>query len=71
MGEFFSLIMVIEKGSVLYLHNQKQVMKWKTERTGCFFKAGCVTLSNEEKGDGPDAYGEVEFQKLYVVHKKG
>ncbi len=70
MGEFFSLIMVIEKGSILYLHNQKQVMKWKTERKACYFKAGCYTLSNAEKGDSPDAFGEVEIQRLYVVHKK-
>jgi len=70
MGERFSFIMVIEKGSILYLHEGKQLMKWEIEKKNCYFKAGCNTLSNPEKGDRPDSYGEVEIEKLYVVHKK-
>lgn len=36
---------------------------------GCYFKAGVYTQSNPDKGDEPDAYGEVEISDLVVTHE--
>ncbi|MCA9661336.1 MAG: polysaccharide lyase family 7 protein, partial [Myxococcales bacterium] len=38
------------------------------DASGCYFKAGVYTQSNPDKGDSPDAYGEVEVTALTVVH---
>jgi poly(beta-D-mannuronate) lyase len=35
---------------------------------GCYFKAGAYTQSNPERGDDPDAYGEVVIHDLSVTH---
>jgi poly(beta-D-mannuronate) lyase len=39
------------------------------DAVGCYFKAGVYTQSNVEKGDAPDAYGEVVVQDLVVTHE--
>ena len=44
-------------------------MDWEVDTTGCYFKAGCYTQSNESKGDKPESYGEVVIYKLVVEHK--
>ncbi len=44
-------------------------MNWKVSRRGCYFKAGCYTQSNLEKGDAAESYGEVVIYQLDVEHK--
>jgi hypothetical protein len=39
------------------------------DATGCYFKAGVYTQSNVEKGDAPEAYGEVVISELVVTHE--
>ncbi|MFZ5829614.1 MAG: polysaccharide lyase family 7 protein [Planctomycetota bacterium] len=46
-----------------------QKLDWKVARKGCYFKTGCYTQSNVEKGDAADAYGEVVVYRLAVEHK--
>jgi len=36
---------------------------------GCYFKAGAYTQSNPERGDAPDAYGEVVIHELSLTHE--
>lgn len=39
-------------------------MDWPVARKGCYFKAGCYTQSNPQKGDNPADYGEVVIFQL-------
>ncbi len=67
LGTFFELKIVAGQGHVLAFYNGVQKMDWEVSRKGCFFKAGCYTQSNVEKGDAADAYGEVAIRKLGVT----
>jgi hypothetical protein len=44
-------------------------LTWKVERDGCYFKAGCYTQSNPQRGDDRDSYGEVVIYRLAVRHE--
>ncbi len=69
LGTFFKVMIIADNGRIRALHEGTVVMEWPIERDGLYFKAGCYTQSNVEKGDGPDDYAEVEIQALYVTHK--
>lgn len=69
LGSFFNLMIIADSGRIRALYERKQIMEWKIEREGLYFKAGCYLQSNPEKGDQPDAFGEVEIRKLFVTHK--
>lgn len=69
LGTFFNLMIIADNGRIRALFEQKQVMEWKIEADELYFKAGCYTQSNPEKGDKPDSYGEVAIKALYVTHK--
>lgn len=69
LGTFFKLMIIAEKGRIRALYEGKVIMEWPIERDGMYFKAGCYTQSNVDKGDAPDDYAEVEIQALYVTHK--
>lgn len=69
LGEFFNLMIICDNGRIRALFERKQIMEWKIERDGLYFKAGCYLQSNPEKGEKPDAFGEVAIRKLYVTHK--
>lgn len=71
LGEFFDLMIIADNGRIRALFGGVQKMEWEIERDGLYFKAGCYTQSNREKGDAADAFGEVEIRKLFVTHKKG
>lgn len=69
LGTFFNLMIIADNGRIRALFEQKQVMEWKIDADELYFKAGCYTQSNTEKGDKADSYGEVAIQALYVTHK--
>lgn len=68
-GELFNLMLIADNGRIRALHEWKQVMEWKIVEDGLFFKAGCHLQTNPEKGEKPDAVGEVEIKSLFVTHK--
>ncbi len=46
-------------------------MDWAVSRDGCYFKAGCYTQSNPQRGDDEQAFGEVVIYRLQVEHGRG
>jgi hypothetical protein len=67
LGTFFELKIVAGQGHVQAFYNGVPKMDWEVSRKGCYFKAGCYTQSNVEKGDAAEAYGEVAIRKLSVT----
>lgn len=68
LATFFELKIIAGQGGVKVRYNGDQKLDWKVSRDGCYFKAGCYTQSNVDKGDAPDAYGEVVIRRLEVRH---
>jgi hypothetical protein len=69
LGTRFDLKIEASGGSIKAWHNGQLKMDWKSDRKGCYFKAGCYTQSNPDQGDAPDSYGEVVIHRLQVVHR--
>ena len=68
-GTFFNLMIIADNGRIRALYERKQIMEWQVERDGLFFRVGCYTLSDPDKGDKPDSYGETAFKSVFVTHK--
>jgi len=76
LGEKFTVAFIAGNGVVTYEYNGEPVRDengdvFELEAgdvKGCYFKAGCYTQSNLEKGDEPEAYGEVIIYDLFVIH---
>lgn len=68
LGTMFDLRIEARNGRVKVWFNNGLKLDWEQSRQGCYFKAGCYTQSNVEKGDAPDAYGEVVIRKLSLSH---
>ena len=64
LGTFFELTIAAGSGHIKVAYNGSPKMDWEQSRSGCYFKAGCYTQSNVQKGDAPDDYGEVIIRKL-------
>jgi len=69
LGTPFDLKIQAGDGSIKVWHEGVLKMDWKVSRTGCYFKAGCYTQSNLDRGDAPDSYGEVVIYRLQVDHR--
>jgi poly(beta-D-mannuronate) lyase len=67
LGMFFDLKIEAGRGRIKAWYNGVPKMDWEQSRSGCYFKAGCYTQSNVDKGDSPDAYGEVVIRQLAVT----
>jgi len=70
LGTFFKVMIIADSGRVRVLYEGKVIMEWPVDRDGLYFKAGCYTQSNVEKGDAADDYAEVKIKALYVTHKE-
>jgi len=70
LGTPFDLKIQAGTGKVKVWYNEDQKMDWVKSTNGCYFKAGCYTQSNPQKGDKPDSYGEVQIHQLTVKHSK-
>lgn len=77
LGSRFDLRVIADKNGLLIRYRRYvstgQPLPWmSTYRNlggvGWFFKAGCYLQTNTSKGDAADAYGEVRFWELRVVH---
>lgn len=66
LGTFFDLKIMAGQGHAKVWYNGAAKLDWEVVRPGCYFKAGCYTQSNVQKGDAPDAYGEVVIRRLEV-----
>lgn len=70
LGTPFDLKIEAQNGGVKVWYNGSQKMDWEVDAKGCYFKAGCYTQSNIQKGDSEKAYGEVKIYSLEVKHEK-
>lgn len=68
LGDRFKLRLVAERGRIKAWHDGDQVMDWKIEAKGCYFKAGCYTQSNRKKEGRDGSYGEVIVYHLRTSH---
>ena len=68
LGDFFDLKIEAADGHVRVWYQNELKMDWEQSRSGCYFKIGCYTQSNRQKGDKPEAYGEVTVRRLQVRH---
>ncbi|MEM1441231.1 MAG: polysaccharide lyase family 7 protein [Verrucomicrobiota bacterium] len=69
LGSFVKLMILADNGRIRAFIDGKQLMQWEVEAENLFFKVGCYTQSNPEKGDKADDYAETEFRSVYVMHK--
>jgi poly(beta-D-mannuronate) lyase len=71
LGTPFTVKLEAAGGHVRIYYNDMSKPKVDVERdaSGCYFKAGVYTQSNQEKGDDASAYGEVVISKLEVKHE--
>jgi poly(beta-D-mannuronate) lyase len=70
LGTFFEVKIAAGRGHVQVFYNGTPKMDWEVARKGCYFKAGCYTQSNVQKGDAAAAYGEVAIRKLNVTEAR-
>ena len=66
LGTPFDLEIEGGGGEVVVRYNGAEKLRWAVSRDGCYFKAGCYTQSNPEKGDAADAAGAVVIYELGV-----
>lgn len=69
LGTFVKLMILVDQGRVRAFVDGDLQMQWEVEAEGLYFKIGCYTQSNPEKGDKPFDYAETEFRSVYVLHK--
>lgn len=67
-GTPFDLVLKAHSGKVDITYNGKP---WSIVASGGqnYFKAGCYLQSNPDKGDKPDAWGEVVIHSLKITHQ--
>jgi len=66
----FDLKIQAGDGRIRVWYDDALKMDWQASRAGCYFKAGCYTQSNPDKGDAPDSCGEVVIRRLQIDHRK-
>lgn len=70
LGTPFDIQIEAANGEIIVRYNDEEKMNWKTSKKGCYFKTGCYTQSNQNKGDAADSYGEVIIYNLKIQHAK-
>lgn len=65
-GTPFHLKIQAGHGRVRLWYDHQLSMDWSVRRDQCYFKAGCYTQSNPDRGDQPDSFGEVVISELSV-----
>jgi len=70
LGREFETTLMAGDGRIRVLHNGKERLAWNTKRKSCYFKTGCYLQSNPDRGDQPDAMGEVLLKSLKLSHER-
>lgn len=68
LGTIFTVKIQSAGGRVKVWYNGVQKADLAISSSTSYFKAGSYVNSNEDKGDAPDAYGEVVIYSLNVTH---
>ncbi|MEM1070735.1 MAG: polysaccharide lyase family 7 protein [Planctomycetota bacterium] len=69
LGTFVDFKIQAFNGRIKVWHEGDVKLNWDVSRKGCYFKAGCYTQSNPNKGDSPDTFGEVVISRLHISHE--
>jgi hypothetical protein len=71
LGTPFTVRLQASSGRIAVYYGDLNTPKVDIARdaSGCYFKAGVYTQSNPERGDAPEAYGEVVIYALEVTHE--
>lgn len=71
-GTIFDLMLIVEDGRVRIFYKGASLEAWALERDNLHFRAGCEIRRTSDSSGGSEGrrIGEVEIQKLYVVHKR-
>lgn len=71
-GILFDLMLIVDDGRVRVFYKGESLEAWPLERDNLHFRAGCEVRRMSESSDESESgrIGEVEIQKLYVVHKR-
>lgn len=68
LGSVFTVKIVAEGSRIKVYYNDNLKVDYAKSGSGYYFKAGCYTQSNTERGDAASAYGEVIIYSLNVSH---
>lgn len=68
LGTRFTVAIVATPSGVRVTYNTARTVDLPKVGRGWYFKAGCYPQSNPERGDSPDAFGEVVIYALTVSH---
>jgi hypothetical protein len=69
LGTKFTVLFEVTAGKIKMYYNGVEKGTITGAFSKCYFKAGCYTQSNKEKGDKPTAYGEVVVYKQTIKYK--
>jgi poly(beta-D-mannuronate) lyase len=64
LGTPFTIQIAAGNGSMRLLYDGREILDWKEDRSGCYFKIGCYAQSNVESGDLPETLAEVVVYEL-------
>jgi poly(beta-D-mannuronate) lyase len=68
LGTQFKVELRATSAGIRVTYNNSRAVNYAKSGSGFYFKAGCYTQSNTDRGDKPDAYGEVVIFGLTVQH---
>jgi len=68
LGTVFTVKIVAENGTIKVFYDDTLKVTYDKQGSDYYFKAGCYTQSNVDKGDESAAYGEVILYDLSVSH---
>lgn len=68
LGTPFTIELRATSAGIRVSYNGTHKVTYDKAGSGWYFKAGCYTQSNEDRGDDADAYGEVVISDLSVEH---
>lgn len=69
LGTPYTVTITAEDSKIKVFYNNILKVTYDKDGSDYYFKAGCYTQTNTDKGDRRDAYGEVIIYSLYVVHE--
>ncbi len=68
LGTAFTAEFIASGGHIKIFFNGEQKVDYVKSSSGDYFKAGCYTQSNMDKGDAADAYAQVVIYSLRITH---
>jgi poly(beta-D-mannuronate) lyase len=68
LGTKFTVELRATSDGIHVTYNASRTVTYKKSGSGYYFKAGCYTQSNVDRGDKASAYGEVVIYALKVQH---